>query len=228
MRSRSGRRKPPGWTQVTQQRYCRTGAIVQKFLDSFADCRLEKEHLVPHNTDGGVELHIVFCHFRDLEFHSDVVQVVIQDRIIDGPIIANRRRGAMFQRPIRSEGSRRSPSAFTRQCQFMLESAYVHVPRLVQRRVEVRDVTGEQRLPCFVEVRNLLQHGNGRAVKYRSELVRRSDHSIGNGSNFDKGNQDRFSPFPGAFFASRRLTPPALALHPSCTPSTSQTQTAMV
>ena len=147
---------------------------------------------MPHDADGGVELHIIFCHFRNLEFHSDVVQVVVQDRIIDGPILTDRRRTAVWQRPFRSEWTRWTMPTLTSQCQFVLEMPHIHVPRLVQRRVKVRNVTGEQRLTRFVEIRDLLQHRNSRAVKYRSELVRRSDHNIGNGNNFAKWNQDEF------------------------------------
>jgi hypothetical protein len=137
---------------------------------------LEEEHLVSHNTDGGIEFHIVLCHFRDLNFHADVIPIMVQNGLVHGPIITNCRRTATFQGPIRSKWSRRTMTTFASQCQFMLELPHVHVSGLVQRRVEVRNVPRQYRLTRFVEVRDLLQHRNCRAVEYCSKLVRWSDH----------------------------------------------------
>ena len=50
-----------------------------------------------HNADRSIEFHVVFCHFRNLEFHADIVQVVIEDRMIYGPIATERRTAAVFK-----------------------------------------------------------------------------------------------------------------------------------
>ena len=146
-------------------------------LHSLTNRHLKKLHLVSHDTDSSVELQIVLCHLRYLKFHSDVVQVVVQDGIINGPIITDCRRTAVRKGPFWSKGSRRTLPAYASLCQFAFEVPHVHVSCLVQWCVKVRNVTGKQRLTRFIEVHDLFQHGNSRAVEYRSKLVRRSNHS---------------------------------------------------
>jgi len=65
-------------------------------LYSLANGGQQKIHLMFHNADGSIELQVVLCHFRYLKFHSNVIQVMIQNSIIDGPIVADCRCTTVF------------------------------------------------------------------------------------------------------------------------------------